>query len=163
MTPSRKHIGRSLARRQGLSFATASWQNPLFRNRILGVVRRTITEEARGLCSTLNVCSLRSMNIDLESVAKFDWESLYAELSTRAPVLFSMLEAVLRRNAVKDQPRSKAVLCTAASILLHHRNEKLSLIQIIVSVVLYAGHSSKRVSVPSCSVVFVPTHAIAIV
>ena len=115
----------------------------------MDIVKNTIEEEARGLCSTLNVCSLRSMSMDLESIAKLDWESLYAELSTRAPTLFSMMEAVLRKKAVQDQPRSKAVLCTAAAILLHHRNEKLSLVQRIVSMILYAGHSAKRVSLPS--------------
>ena len=99
------------------------------------------------------------MSLDPESVAMFDWESLYAELSKRAPVLFSMLEAVLRRNAMEGQSRSKAVLCTAASILLHHRNEKLSLIQRIVSMILYTGHSAKRVRFLSF-VVFNYIHAV---
>lgn len=148
LTPSRKLIGKSLARRQGLSFAKAAWQSERYRQQIVSHIQRQISAEAKLLCSTSNACSLRGKTAD--SLTAIDWEELYNELSRRAPVLFSALGAVLRTRSI-SQPGQKIAVCISASVLLFRRNRNVSLIQRATAMILYAGHSSKNVSL--CSLV----------
>ena len=143
LTPSRKLIGKSLARRQGLSFAKATWQNERYREQMMRLIQSQISSEARHLCSTQNPCSLRRKTT--ESLMTMDWEELHDELSKIAPVLFSTMRAVLQTRAL-SQHDQKVAVCVSVAVLLFHRNRKVSLLQRVTAMILYAGHSSKSVS-----------------
>lgn len=147
LTPSRKVIGKSLARRQGFSFAKATWQSERYRQEILRHIQRQIAMEAKRLCSSTDTCSLRGKTADF--LTTIDWEELYKELSSKAPVLMSALGAVLRRHSI-NQPGQKVAVCTSVAVLLFHRNRSVSLIQRATAMILYAGHSSKNVSNTVC-------------
>ena len=69
-------------------------------------------------------------------------------LVAKAPVFLSFVKAcVPKRNAEKAKP----VLCMCSAILLKYRNNKMSLVQCIISLILQAGHCGNQVSI--CSVV----------
>ena len=78
-----------------------------------------------------------------DDLKEFQWERLHRELSLKAPVLLSILLDATRTRV----PRLNLyiVIGTCVAILLKHHNPKASLLQKIVSLVLYAGHASKQV------------------
>lgn len=73
----------------------------------------------------------------------FRWEKLLSELSGKAPVFLSLLHSctwIRIPNNNRD-----AVIGMCAAILLKYRYSKMSLVQRILSMILYAGHSGKEV------------------
>lgn len=78
----------------------------------------------------------------IDDLNQFQWDRLHRELSTEAPILLSILI-----NATKTRvprPNSHIIVGTCVSLLLKHRNPKMSLLQKMISIVLYAGHASKQ-------------------
>ena len=78
-----------------------------------------------------------------DDLKEFQQNRLHAELSLKAPVLLSILLDATKTRV--PRPNSHIVIGTCVAILLKHRNPKLSLLQKIISLVLYAGHASKQV------------------
>lgn len=68
---------------------------------------------------------------------------MHREISTRAPVLLRILTAATKTR--KDRPNQFTVIGMCFALILKHRNPSLNLIQKIISLILYAGHSSKQV------------------
>ena len=77
------------------------------------------------------------------SMKEFQWKTLIKELCTYAPVLLNILQAAIKTRVPRSN--TNAVVCTCAAILLKHRNPKMSLLQKIISLILYSGHTSKQV------------------
>jgi hypothetical protein len=141
MTPSRKAIVKGLVRKQAPTFARTTWSSEKYRTQILRYHSLKLKEEAKTLCSsTGDTCLLRSKLTD--SILTIDWEALHRELCDKAPLLMSVLESV---TPTKRQPCKKAALCMCASVLLFARTKNMSLIQRVISILLYAGHASKQV------------------
>ena len=69
------------------------------------------------------------------------------EMKTRAPTLLYILESCTETRKVRKNKEAIVGLITA--ILCKHRRPSASLLQRIVSIILYSGHASKRVSFPS--------------
>lgn len=65
------------------------------------------------------------------------------ELKSRAPTLLSFFKISLAKRGRKVPNYAVGM---SASVLLKNRNKNLSLVQAVVSVVMYAGHCSKQVS-----------------
>ena len=65
------------------------------------------------------------------------------ELHVHAPNLLHLLNSITSTKT--DRDNQKAIIGMCASILLKHHYSKMSLVQKIVSVILYAGHTSKQV------------------
>ena len=75
-------------------------------------------------------------------VKGFKWSSLLKELKQYAPQFLSVLTSIIPSK--KHQNQCAAIgMCTA--IILKHTSSKMSLVQKIVSLILYAGHASKQV------------------
>lgn len=141
MTPSRKAIVKGLVRKQAPTFARTTWSSEKYRTQILRYHSLKLKEEAKTLCSsTGDTCLLRSKLTD--SILTIDWEALHRELCDKAPLLMSVLESV---TPTKRQPCKKAALCMCASVLLFAHTKNMSLIQRVISILLYAGHASKQV------------------
>ena len=68
-------------------------------------------------------------------------DTLLHEVKTWAPTLFSILEA--HTYTRRARPNCKAVVGMIVAILCKHRQSSASLLQRLVSIVLYSGHSSK--------------------
>jgi len=76
---------------------------------------------------------------------EFDWNNLKAELSVNAPIFLSILEACT--PTIRPQTNSTAVIGLCAALILKHRFTKMCLLQKIISLILYAGHSDKQVCI----------------
>lgn len=90
---------------------------------------------------------LRAGSKSYKELASFQWAKLLTEWEEKAPDVLDAVTAVAVPAAVQSQ-RADAlipVICTALSILLNARNEKMSLVQKLVTVIIGLGGCSKMV------------------
>ena len=85
----------------------------------------------------------------LKQLTTFKWSDLTTYLKQKAPTLLSIIEAAAKSpykpsQLKKHTPLSIAV-GMAACILLKQRCKHLCLLQVIISILLYAGLASKKV------------------
>ena len=104
-------------------------------------VAKLVRVEMSSLCSERVDSMLR--NHCKDSLINFDWDDFKAELLSNAPVLVSLLEACTHTKTPRTNTTS--VIGMRAALMLKHRFTQMSLVQKIVSLVLYAGHSDKQV------------------
>ena len=94
------------------------------------------------LCSDKINSTLLNPHPDMLSC--FSWEELYLEISNHCPILTQ----VMKSGTSTRQPRTnqKAIICLCMAIMCNNRRTSMSLVQQIISVLLYTGHTSKEVS-----------------
>ena len=110
------------------------------RKHIINLIMSIIKKEAKKICSRKHNSYMRLSIKELES---FTWSSVENELQQQAPTLLSLLKAV---SSSKPSRVDLRVVGMAAFVLLKGRNKDLSLLQGIVSAILYSGHCSKMVT-----------------
>ncbi len=98
-----------------------------------------VHKEIATLCSDLVPSVLRDKSPEL--LKSFQWKCLLDELESHAPILKSCIG--VRRPASQQQ----AVIGVITAILCKNRRNSASLVQRIISVILYSGHASKMVSI----------------
>ena len=74
----------------------------------------------------------------------FTWETVWSELEQKAPTLTAILLG-LAPTSKRESEHIKPALSLCASILLKLRNDKVNLVQSVISLVMKAGHASKQV------------------
>ena len=119
-------------------------KNKTTRSAILKVIGKIVQREVAAICSDKHHSVLRLNTKD--SVTNFEYviSNLMGEMSHRAPVLLSILQSCLK---TKTPRRNTDVLVTMiTSILCKNRRPSACLFQRIVSLLLYSGHASKKVS-----------------
>ena len=79
-----------------------------------------------------------------EDLQNFCWDKLISELSVKAPTLLCILQAATKKRIPRKN--TKAVICMCAAILFKHLNSSISLVQKVVTTILFAGHAMKQVS-----------------
>ena len=90
-------------------------------------------------------CSDKFPSFFLKSAECFEVDTVITEVHSRAPTLFSILRSALR---TKTSRRNEGmIIVVIAGIIFKHRRSCCSLVQQMVSLVLYAGHASKQVSI----------------
>ena len=82
-------------------------------------------------------------NQNTESMENFTWDPLLDELQVHAPYLFQLLSSFTQTKSEREN--QMAIIGVCASILLKHRYSKMSLVQKVISLLLYTGHASKQV------------------
>ena len=100
------------------------------------------------------MCSKRQRSLlgskDAKALEEFSWDSLLGEFLANAPVLTSIIVAAAdskwRRNSNHLVPRCIPPVCMAMAMLFKTRNQHMSLVQAVMSVLLKAGHVSSEVS-----------------
>ena len=96
------------------------------------------------MCSRANTNSILC-NQSSDALNTFTWGKLHDELAERAPLLLTLLEMCTHTR--KPRINRQAVIGLCAVILLKFRFSKMSLVQKIVSLILYAGHAGKQVGI----------------
>lgn len=144
LTPARSHIGRSLAHRSGMAFARHSLSHPLFRLSIIKQVKSIVYDEVQSLCSEGSVQSMLQRSTS-EGLEMLNWSDLVCDMRQRAPVLTAVLTAAMSRKKT-EQTFATESLASCFAVLLKGRNQRMSLLQRITSLILYAGHAGKPVS-----------------
>ena len=135
-TPLRARIISSYARRCYRTSASGMLNPGSGLSRyILRTISRQIRVEFNNICSTSNKSILQQSNGMLKS---FSWEALWSEFQHRVPVLLGLLRSILPKS-------DKAFLGFVISLLLKKRNQKMSLMQRLVSVLLYGNAAHKQV------------------
>ena len=106
--------------------------------RMIKLIAKKIKKESPDICSKKRNSYLR---LSLETIKHFSWETVESDLKEHVPTLLSVLKAVSR----SPEGNSK-IAGIAAVVLLKGRNRHICLPQGVISTIMYAGHSSKMVS-----------------
>jgi len=93
------------------------------------------------MCSDKFPSVLRNKSV--EGLMALDFSAIIKELNSQAPTLLSLLKSCLKTKT----PRSNedVILVVIAGIIFKHRQPSCSLVQRVISLILYAGHSAKQV------------------
>lgn len=141
MTPSRKALGKSLARGSKCAVVRGCFEDAVISKYIIRKVANIVHHEIVSLCSDRVHSSL--LNPSTESLENFSWEALYTELNSICPVLTQILKMGMRIKQPRHNHKSIISLCI--SMMCNYRHRSMSLPQQIISVLLYSGHCSKEV------------------
>ena len=148
LTPTSKKLGKAVARKSHMVIAGECLKMPKLRNYIINKIGKLTRVELCKLCSQKNISILRDHSKDM--LISFSWNAFEAELLGTAPVFLSILRACTETKQTRVNRTAVVGMC-AALILKHHFSE-MSLIQKIISLVLYAGNSDKQVIVSAFAV-----------
>ena len=124
------------------------------RNATLAQVNRLVKREVHLICSRKHGDSVLRLS-DMNAVKKFSWGTILRELRLESPTLYSFLRAVLFKHKHRVHHRSVGM---CASLLLKSRNKHLGLVQGVISLLMYAGHSSKQVCLCHSGVCVINIH-----
>ena len=89
LTPSRKKMGKAVARRSKRKIAVEALSDDQIKKRLISFIGKDIAEEVKTLSSDLSKSILRSDSTD--ALKEFTWDALLDELHRYAPVLSSLL------------------------------------------------------------------------
>ena len=114
---------------------------PKVKNYIISKIGKLIRVELCKLCLQQSTSTLRDHSKSV--LTGFSWDTLEVELLSTAPVLLSILRACTETK--KPRNNRTAVIGMCAALILRHRFTGMSLIQKMISLILYAGSSEKQV------------------
>ncbi len=141
LTPNRKHLGKSLARRSTYAIISDLMNNPGSRNYILKKIGTMLRQELTVMSSHKTKSILGSQ--DIADMKKFTWSKVLDELSLNAPILHSLLLSCTYRR--RPRMNRDAIVGMCSAILLKFRYSRMSMVQRILSLILRAGSSGKQV------------------
>lgn len=135
-------LGRSVAWRKFRSVATHVLAHKSISKEVIEHVAKVIAKEMNFMCRRSSACVLSE-----NTLATFTWHKLIQVMKVKAPNTSILLEGCVRQGyRWKKHLPSTDLLIGIVVAIIRVRSQKMNLIQIIVSVVLYAGHAAKRVS-----------------
>ena len=139
-----KPVVTALVNGSATTFAKKALSLPKLRNAIVEEVKCLVKKECRNLCS--NLPEKRSVLRDTRPahLKTFSWQNIIEELSCRAPLLHTVLSAVVDRRG-HDKMRVAPRLGMAIAILMRERNQFMCAAQTLTSIVLHASHAGKMV------------------
>ena len=121
------------------------------RSRVTELLGINMGKEMKKLCTKKVMSVLRKANSD--STQQFTIQSIIDEMKAHAPSVLAVLRGCLhgrkRPKTKKQKPRMfnvDTVVSVCCAILLRGRSQKMNLLQRIISLILFYGHASKRVS-----------------
>ena len=79
-------------------------------------------------------------NKTADALKQFSWDTVMKELVQHAPTLLHVL-----RGCTFSKDLIYGTICVCAAVILHLKNQKMNMLQRMLSLVLYAGHSAKLV------------------
>ena len=109
-------------------------------NRVAIKVGRVIKKEMKETCLDEKQSVFKDKS--LSAMEKFNWGKLAADLRQTAPVMAVILENFIASKST-DEPTLKTEIrmTVAAGILLQGFSERASLVQHVVSLLLFSSHS----------------------
>ena len=130
--------------------------NPHLRQEAVSKVSRMVNDECSLLCkkNAQPVSLFRHMS--LEQAEKFTWTQAISKISSKAPILFSIMNNCVvtqhsaSRNKHKKGEAQYPGLCTAVAILLKECNRVMCGVQSYVSSVLFSSNIHKKVCASVC-------------
>ena len=120
-------------------------QNATTRSLILDELGCLLHNEVATMCSEKVNSVLKSKDLSL-----FAWSALIAELKKHAPMLYKLLS-----SCTKTTKDSTSIIGLCASVIFKFRHSSMSLVQWMLSTVLFAGRAKKEVSIILLSILLV--------
>ena len=145
LTPSRKYIGKSVARGSRHAIVSNCLEDPVMRKYIISRVGKIVQSEVATLCSDKSNSVLRRHS--KEQLLKFKWKDVNIEMREHAPILLSLLHAATRTQ--RSRPNQEAVIAMCSAMMCKLRRGEMSAAHKTLSLILYAGHASKQVNYPT--------------
>ena len=146
-----KKLGRSVGRANRSAIARQVVRDERIRTRVIELLGTHMGKEMKKLCTKEVMSVLRKA--DSDSVQQFSVKSIIEEMKTHAPSVLTVLRGCVhgrRRSRAKKQKSRMidvdTVVGVCCAILLRGRSQKMNLLQRIISLILFCGHASKRVS-----------------
>ena len=143
LTPSKKKLGKLLGRGSKAGIARSVVEAKDTRAFVVKEIAKLIRREIKVACSD-NFGSMLRDTTDV-ALANFSWESVWHDMTSSSPVLFSILEGCLALPH-KSSISKKPVICMIFSMLAKFRNPKMSQVQAAISLILRAGHAGSQVN-----------------
>lgn len=155
LSRSLKRMGRSIGRRNRGAIARTAIRDHRICKKLVPLLGKKMRKEMQKMCKLSTNSILRN-----KDPAHFNVEAVVREMEQHAPITKSLLEDCLsgrRKSSATEQknkgrtksriiPAQKVVgICCA--LLLRARSQRMNALQQVVSLILYCGHASKRVSV----------------
>lgn len=141
MTPRRRQLCRPLARGSKTAFARRCLKDRSFKKVITKGMGTLLRRDIAHLTSD-NLSSIL-LNKSSDTLNEFTWDGLLAEVKSAAPTLFKILHGCTKTKKVKKN--QNAIIGVLVAIVCKHRRPTSSLVQRLISLILYSGHASKRV------------------
>ena len=136
-------IGRILGRGNKASLATTVLdpKNKALREKIIKGVGKLMNRELRMLCANKTPSMMQDTSGD--ALAKFSWESVWEEITEKAPTLVALLQSSVPQKTGRDKT---PVICMCIAMLAKYRNPNMCHVQAAISLILHAGHVGMQVS-----------------
>ena len=150
LSRSLKKLGKSVGRSRPIGIARQVMSHKRVRVAVIKETGLRIRRELRSLCSKKAPSILRRKPTS-ESLNTFSWKDISKELNERSPLLLQILKECLtrkRRKTKKKQTKridDDTIASLCAGIILRHRNSRMTLMQRIMSLLLYSEHTTKLV------------------
>ena len=132
MTPRRRQLCKSLARGSHFALAQKCLRDHRVKKYITKGFGTLLRKEIAAHCSSDG------------SLTSLKWDDVLQLMKVKAPTLLPLLQRCTETRT--PRPNQKAIVGTLALILCKHRRPSSSILQKIVSLILYTGHASKKVS-----------------
>jgi len=134
LTPKRSRPVVSLSRRSYNAAAKGFTTMECLSDRIIRSLTIEVRKEMDHICSDGHKSMLRDG--DKDALKKFRWSDVCVELKAHVPTLHSLLRSILPKS-------DENFIAFVISMILKKRCERMSLVQRVVSTLLY-GHSAKK-------------------
>ena len=134
ITPNREDATVRIARRSYPSMASTIVDN--FSDEIITALSKQINKEMDSVCSTKSdtIFSKDCNKVD------FSWDRIWKEIEMYLPTFLALLVSIM------GEKTNKPLVCMIVSIVLKHRFHELSLVQGVISVLLYGNSAHKQVT-----------------
>ena len=155
MSNSLKSLVEGAGRRSRSSIACQAMQDVRIRNKVVVRIGKLMSKEMTCFTS-LKVGSVHR-NCSADTLKEFAWKDLLQELESEAPIslsLFKQCAHVKRRRHKKHDKSGRSAcrlldedtaICMCFAVLLRSRSQRMSLVQRLMSMLLYGSHAPKQV------------------
>ena len=138
----RRRICGPLIRSNFQSFATNVLKNVSAKKALLNALGRMLQKEVSSLCSTGSKSVLAEIpSKDLSGVV----QKIISEMQARAPTLLDLLLLGRAMKTRRPRPNTSMMMAFITSMMCKHRKASVCLLQRLVSLILFHGHSTKQV------------------
>ena len=134
-------MGKAVARGSRKKIAIECLNDPITRKHVLKAIGSEIRKEMKMMCCDATASVLQSDK--KEDLSTFTWSALMGELSKYAPTFMYILKTCTKTKVTRVN--QQAIIGFCAAILLKHHLNRMSLVQKIVSIILFNGCMSKSV------------------
>lgn len=126
-----------------MSVAVECVRDKRTRKHVISALTQIIRKEIKDLCSRRVMSVQRSRAPS--TLKGFSWDTIVDEAAKYAPTLIELLTGCTQKSLKASKENQKSVIGVCLSLLCKYQNPKMTLFQRMLSLILYAGHSAKKV------------------